>query len=84
MTSRSPATAAGAAALQSAWLDEAGRLFVDTDIGFGLVHTQDMHEAARAVESGLWCPEPLPYAAMPQRFGFVPSPQQALASAQKQ
>ena len=68
-----------AAKLQSAWLDEAGRLFLDTDIGLGLVHTQDMHEAARAVDAGLWAPEPLPYAAMPQRFGFVPSPQGAWA-----
>ena len=65
------------AALQSAWLDDAGRLFLDTDIGFGLVHTQDMHEAARAVEAGLWIPESLTYAEMPPRFGFVPSPQQA-------
>jgi Protein of unknown function (DUF2946) len=68
-----------AATLQSAWLDEAGRLFLDSDIGLGLVHTQDMHEAARAVEAGLWAPEALPYAVMPQRFGFVPSPQGALA-----
>jgi len=66
-----------AAAPQGVWLDDAGRLFIDTDIGFGLVHTQDMHEAARAVESGLWVPQALAYAAMPQRFGFVPSPQQA-------
>ena len=71
-----------AAALESVWLDEAGRLFIDTDIGFGLVHTQDMHEAARAVEAGLWAPAPLAYAAMPQRFGFVPSPQQAWAAAE--
>jgi hypothetical protein len=69
------------ALLQSAWLDDAGRLFLDTDVGFGLVHTQDMHEAARAVEAGLWTPEPLAYAEMPQRFGFVPSPQQAAAAA---
>jgi hypothetical protein len=67
------------ATLRSAWLDEAGRLFLDTDIGFGLVHTQDMHEAARAVEAGDWQPESLPFAEMPQRFGFVPSPQQAWA-----
>ena len=66
-----------AATLRSAWLDEAGRLFLDTDIGYGLVHTQDMHEAARAVEAGLWSPETLDYSAMPQRFGFVASPQQA-------
>jgi len=71
------------ASFRSAWLDEAGRLFLDTDIGFGLVHTQDMHEAARAVESGTWCPQPMAYAAMPQRFGFVPSPQRAWTEAQK-
>lgn len=62
---------------RSAWLDESGRLFLDTDIGFGLVHTQDMHEAARAVEAGLWQPETLAFAAMPGRFGYVTSPQQA-------
>jgi hypothetical protein len=71
------------ATLRSAWLDEVGRLFLDTDIGLGLVHTQDMHEAARAVEVGLWQPMALPFAAMPQRFGFVPSPQQAWAAAQQ-
>jgi len=68
---------------QSAWLDEHGRLYLETDIGFGLVHTQDMNEAARAVESGQWRPQPMACAAMPQRFGFVPSPQQAWAEAQK-
>ena len=71
-----------AAAPQGVWLDDAGRLFIDTDIGFGLVHTQDMHEAAHAVECGLWVPQPLAYAAMPQHFGFVPSPQQAWLATQ--
>jgi hypothetical protein len=66
-----------AAAVRSAWLDEAGRLFLDTDIGLGIVHTLDMHEAARAVESGLWCPEPLRFAEMAARFGHVLSPQAA-------
>jgi hypothetical protein len=69
------------AALRSSWLDDDGRLFIDTDLGFGLVHTQDVHLAAHAVERGLWTPVPLAYAAMPQRFGFVPSPQQARAVA---
>jgi len=69
-----PATA------RSAWLDESGRLFLDTDIGFGLVHTQDMNEAARAVEAGLWQPVPLSFSEVPRRFGFVPSPQQAWAA----
>jgi len=68
------------ASLHSTWLDESGRLFIDTDLGFGLVHTQDMHEAARAVEAGLWQPGEMACAAMPQRFGFVASPQQAWAA----
>ena len=65
------------ATLRSTWLDDAGRLFIDTHLGLGLVHTQDMHEAARAVEAGLWQPEPMAFAAMAQRFGYVLSPQQA-------
>lgn len=66
------------AALRSAWLDDDGRVFLDTDLGFGLVHTQDMADAARAIEGGLWQPTTLAFAAMPQRFGYQLSPQQAL------
>ncbi len=58
-----------------AWLDEHGRLFIDSAIGLGLVHTQDMHEAARAVEAGVWLPQTLPFADMATRFGHVLSPQ---------
>jgi hypothetical protein len=60
-----------------AWLDEHGRLFIDSPIGLGLVHTQDMHEAARAVEAGVWQPQPLRFEAMAARFGHVLSPQAA-------
>lgn len=67
-----------AAALHGAWLDDDGRVFLDTDLGFGLVHTQDMADAARAIEGGLWRPTTLAFAAMPQRFGYLLSPQQTL------
>jgi hypothetical protein len=63
-----------AAAVQSAWLDEQGRLFLDSDLGFGLVHTLDTGLAADAIEQGLWQPASLGFAAMPQRFGFVLRP----------
>lgn len=63
------------AVVKTAWLDEPGRLFLDCDLGFGLVHTLDTGLAAEAVERGLWTPEPLPFAAMPQRFGYVLKPQ---------
>jgi hypothetical protein len=61
------------------WLDEQGRLFLQADTGFGIVHTQDMVDAARAVESGQWLPRELPFAGMPARFGYVISPQQRLS-----
>ena len=63
-----PATA------RSAWLDDQGRLFLDTDLGLGLVHTLDMGTAADAVEAGRWRPQELPFAAMPARFGYQLSP----------
>ena len=63
-----------AAAVESAWTDERGRLFLATDAGFGIVHTQDMEWAADAVEAGLWSPQALDFDAMPGRFGFCLSP----------
>ena len=66
------------AAAAEAWLDEHGRLFLAAEAGFGIVHTQDMNDAARAVESGLWVPQQMPFDAMPGRFGYVPSPQAVL------
>ena len=62
------------AILRSVWLDDAGRLFLDTDIGFGLVHTLDMGLAAQAVEQGDWVPQTLDFAQMPSRFGYVLEP----------
>jgi Protein of unknown function (DUF2946) len=62
------------ARVQSCWLDERGRLFLLTDRGFGLVHTQDMHEAACWVESGVWRPQTMAFAQMPERFGYRLSP----------
>lgn len=70
-----------AARVSACLLDEAGRLYLDTDIGFGLVHSLDMGLAADAVESGHWKPEETPSAQLPARFGFVRSP---AAQAQKE
>lgn len=55
-------------------LDEAGRLFIATELGLGLVHSQDMHIAALAVEAGLWNPEEVEFADLPARFRFQRSP----------
>jgi hypothetical protein len=62
------------AQVRTAWLDEQGRLFLDTDLGFGLVHSLDMHLAADAIDAGLWTVQTLPFAQMPGRFGYVLNP----------
>ena len=59
----------------SAWVDESGRLYLLTDLGFGLVHSLDMLAAADAVEAGDWDPAPCVAAELPARFGFVRRPQ---------
>jgi hypothetical protein len=64
-----------AASCRSSWLDERGRLYAETEFGLGLVHSQDMHLAADWVESGRWSPQDCLAAELPQRFGFVLSPQ---------
>jgi hypothetical protein len=56
-------------------VDETGRVYLDTTAGFGLVHTLDVGLVAEAIESGLWTPEDCLSQALPERFGFVISPQ---------
>ena len=56
-------------------IDEHGHVYLDTEIGFGLVHTQDMLLAANAIEQGLWVPQEVPAHELPKRFGYVRSPQ---------
>ena len=64
-----------AASVRSAWLDEAGRVFLDTELGFGIVHSQDVFDAAEAIERGLWAPQELVFGQAAQRFGYVLVPQ---------
>ena len=54
---RCAATPARRRSFESAWLDEHGRLFLATDLGLGIVHTQDMETASSAVEAGAWRPD---------------------------
>ena len=58
-------------------LDEIGRVYLESDIGFGLVHSMDMLHAADAIESGRWSPESVSAAALPARFAYTVSPQAA-------
>lgn len=69
-----------AAEFESAWMDERGRLFLLTSLGFGLVHTMDMHLASEPVESGAWRVGELAFVDMPARFGYQLSPWAARAA----
>ncbi len=58
----------------AAVLDEQDRLFLETDLGLGLVHTQDMGPAADAIERGQWAMTSTTHAALIARFGVILEP----------
>ena len=76
-------TGADAGRVDRCLLDDAGRLYLATDTGFGIVHTQDMGLAADAIEAGRWTPEEVRAQELPARFGFVPSPEATQPAAEK-
>lgn len=55
-------------------LDEIGRVYLCTDLGFGLVHTQDVLLAADALLAGLWPQQNMPAQSLPAAFAYVSSP----------
>ena len=63
------------ARVQRCFVDEIGHVYLETDVGFGLVHTQDITQAAQCVEDGLWVPLEVAQQALAERFGYCISPQ---------
>jgi hypothetical protein len=61
--------------VQSAYADESGWVYLKTNLGIGLVHTQDMELAANRIEQGRWALHEIQRSQLPQQFGFVKSPQ---------
>jgi len=55
-------------------MDEHGWLYLETALGFGLVHTQDVALAAQALEQELWALQPVVRGDLPARYGYVTSP----------
>ncbi len=60
---------------QRCFIDEHGRVYLETALGFGLVHTQDMLQAADAIECGLWVPQEVLAKDLQAQFRYVRSPQ---------
>ncbi|MFP5466167.1 MAG: DUF2946 family protein [Gammaproteobacteria bacterium] len=69
-------TGVDAGAVQRCLLDEAGRLYLQTARGLGLVHTADMDSAADRVEHGEWVPEEIRSEDLERLGGFIRSPLQ--------
>lgn len=66
--------------LRQCFVDEQGYLYLLTSGGFGLVHSLDVAQAAQWIEQGHWTFETCQRDALPSRFGYVCSPQQAMAA----
>jgi len=64
-----------AGAIHSAWLDESGRLFLETELGLGVVKSMDMDAAADAVLAGIWQPQDTLFAELLERFAYSLRPQ---------
>jgi hypothetical protein len=65
---------------QSSWLDDAGWLYLETDLGFGLMHSMDMLQAVQKIESKEWLPQNIAKIDLQARFGFCLSPHQGHTS----
>lgn len=57
--------------------DIEGRVYFSSDIGLGLVHSNDVLQVANAIERGEWSPRSVDAAQLPAEFGFVRSPASA-------
>ena len=57
-------------------MDEEGHLYLSSARGLGLVHTLDVAVAADLIEQGRWTVLECRRGDLPQRYGFVISPQQ--------
>lgn len=66
---------------EAALVDEWGLLYLHTTLGLGLVHSQDMGMAAELLDSGQWTLESVQRHDLPERFGYVLSPQAAAVAA---
>lgn len=66
--------------VQHCVIDDAGRVYLATDQGLGLVHSQDVLHAAQALEEHRWPDKKIPASELAGRYGFVKSPLQRAAT----
>lgn len=62
------------AQVQNTFLDENGLFYLETDLGFGLVHSLDMWAVGECVNAAWWTPKEVLVKHLPGQFGYVQSP----------
>jgi hypothetical protein len=55
-------------------VDEAGLVYLETGLGFGLVHTQDVRLVAQALEQWVWPIEEVKSETLCVRFNYIKNP----------
>lgn len=65
--------------VRQAVLDEQGRLYLETEQGFGIVHSQDVWDASECLERQQWPVQERRRADLPHVYGYQTSPQSRLA-----
>ncbi|NBY04621.1 MAG: DUF2946 family protein [Betaproteobacteria bacterium] len=64
-----------AAQVQSCWVDEQGKVYLSSELGFGLLQSHDVAWAAHCIEAGIWKPQECLSTDLPRQFGYQRSPQ---------
>ena len=63
--------------IEACLVDENGHVYLQTSLGFGLVHSLDVERVAEALEQGIWHLKTCQSTDLAERYGYVVSPQQA-------
>jgi hypothetical protein len=61
--------------VHKALVDQYGKVYLHTHLGFGLVHSLDVPRAAQALEIARWTLEEASANALPSDYGYVMSPE---------
>jgi Protein of unknown function (DUF2946) len=60
--------------VQTCWVDENGCVYLQTELGFGLLHSWDVGLAAEAIAKQRWAVKDCMSENLPQQFGYEMSP----------
>lgn len=63
--------------MQACLVDENGHVYLQTSLGFGLVHSLDVQRVAEALDHDIWQVQTCESVKLSERYGYLVSPQRA-------